>query len=346
MNYLIRLRFLYLLLMAYCLALPLVVVQAQDPHFSQFNTSPLNLNPAFTGATLEGRFAFNYRAQWTKIPGEFFTYQAAYDHNLREYNSGVGVLAQIDQAGSGGFRSTNVQLLYAYDLNFGDFAVKAGLSLGYGNRSLNYYQLVFGDQLADNGSGFTGTVSNDPTIRDANVDYLDASAGLLFYGENFWLGVSALHLNQPNQGFVSGIEERLPMRIALQGGLKFTQYRRLNSVHADYDMALMPGFYYSQQGDFRQLDLGFNAYLSPIIVGLWYRGVPIQASYNGALVMMGGFRYKSLAFLYSYDATVGKLAGLIGGAHEISLSIKIGNLETKRKFRRKGKKVVFPSMVY
>ena len=38
---------------------------AQDPHFTQYFTSPLTLNPALTGL-VQGdlRFAANYRQQW------------------------------------------------------------------------------------------------------------------------------------------------------------------------------------------------------------------------------------------------------------------------------------------
>jgi hypothetical protein len=44
-------------------------VHAQDPHFSQFFSSPLTLNPAFTGK-FDGswRLAANHRDQWPSIP--------------------------------------------------------------------------------------------------------------------------------------------------------------------------------------------------------------------------------------------------------------------------------------
>ena len=41
---------------------------AQDPHFSQFFSSPMTLNPAFTGKfNGQVRAAANYRNQWPTI---------------------------------------------------------------------------------------------------------------------------------------------------------------------------------------------------------------------------------------------------------------------------------------
>ena len=49
-------------------------VKAQDPHFSQFFSSPLTLNPAFTGK-FNGtwRLAANHRDQWPSIPKAYVT---------------------------------------------------------------------------------------------------------------------------------------------------------------------------------------------------------------------------------------------------------------------------------
>ena len=50
------------------------ITQAQDPHFSQFFSSPLTINPAFTGK-FNGSFRVtgNYRNQWPTINNAFIT---------------------------------------------------------------------------------------------------------------------------------------------------------------------------------------------------------------------------------------------------------------------------------
>jgi len=44
-------------------------LHAQDIHYSQFDRSPLNINPALTGL-FKGdlRFIGNYRSQWNRVP--------------------------------------------------------------------------------------------------------------------------------------------------------------------------------------------------------------------------------------------------------------------------------------
>ena len=90
--------------------------QSQDMQFTQFNAAPLYLNPGFTGATIEHRFATNYRNQWTAIPGHFINYTFAYDYNLSEFNSGIGLLFAKEKAGTGSLGSTEIGLLYSYHL--------------------------------------------------------------------------------------------------------------------------------------------------------------------------------------------------------------------------------------
>ena len=55
-------------------------IEAQDPHFSQFYTSPLTLNPALAGAIDDDqRFVLNYKNQWEALGTTFRTYAASYD---------------------------------------------------------------------------------------------------------------------------------------------------------------------------------------------------------------------------------------------------------------------------
>ncbi|MDB4534736.1 PorP/SprF family type IX secretion system membrane protein, partial [Vicingaceae bacterium] len=86
----------------------------QDMQFTQFNAAPLYLNPAFAGSTIEHRFATNYRNQWAGIPGHFVNSTFAYDYNLSEFNSGIGLLFARERAGTGALGSTEIGLLYSY----------------------------------------------------------------------------------------------------------------------------------------------------------------------------------------------------------------------------------------
>src|SRR5688572_32842425 len=92
-----------------CLFLTLVLLsRAQDPHFSQFFSSPLTLNPALTGkfdGTL--RVAGNYRNQWPEFNNVYTTSTASIDFAVLQKNIpfndtwGVGIIALTDKAGGG-----------------------------------------------------------------------------------------------------------------------------------------------------------------------------------------------------------------------------------------------------
>ncbi|MGB5929648.1 MAG: type IX secretion system membrane protein PorP/SprF, partial [Cyclobacteriaceae bacterium] len=58
---------------------------AQDPQFSQYYAAPLYLNPAFTGASGQGRAGLNYRNQWPSIDANFTTYSAYADYYFDDY---------------------------------------------------------------------------------------------------------------------------------------------------------------------------------------------------------------------------------------------------------------------
>ena len=53
---------------------------SQDVHFSQYNGSVINLNPAFTGF-FDGDYRVNgiYRSQWTTVPVPYRSFSIAAD---------------------------------------------------------------------------------------------------------------------------------------------------------------------------------------------------------------------------------------------------------------------------
>ncbi len=82
--------------------------KAQDPHFSQFFSSPLTLNPALTGK-FDGilRVAGNYRNQWPAFNNVYTTSTLSVDFpimqkKIPEHDTwGLGILALTDKAAGG-----------------------------------------------------------------------------------------------------------------------------------------------------------------------------------------------------------------------------------------------------
>ncbi|HEX5167708.1 MAG TPA: type IX secretion system membrane protein PorP/SprF [Cyclobacteriaceae bacterium] len=311
---------------------------AQDPEFSQYYAAPLYLNPAFSGTASDHRLIANYRNQWPNVSNGFVTYAFSYDYNLDQLNSGLGLMLMTDKAGSANLRSTTINFQYSYKVRLSEsWILSSGLNFGVGFRNVDFNKLVFGDQLAFDVDG--NVPSDDPILTNLNsTTYFDFGGGLLMYNRTFWLGFSAAHLNRPNRSLLDE-EAQIPIKTSFHGGVRIPLYH--GPFKKDRVAAIAPSFVYKNQGQFDQLDIGAYFLYEPVIVGLWYRGIPIQQNVNDnvsqdAVVVILGFQLSKIELSYSYDLTVSELGPIAGGAHEIALKYKldiIGHTKTKKKER-------------
>jgi len=307
-------------------------VQAQDPEFAQYYSAPLYLNPAFSGTASDHRFIANYRNQWPAVSNGFVTYAFSYDYNLWQYNSGVGVMIVADKAGTAGLKSTQVNLQYSYRVQIASkWVLSSGLNFGFASRNIDFNKLVFGDQL-----GF-GSNGNLPPSMDYNnihsTSYFDFGAGALLYNRKVWLGFAASHLNKPNESLLRD-DASIPVKTTIHGGVRIPLYHGLQK--RDRVAAIAPSFVYKSQGNFDQLDIGTYFLYEPVVIGLWYRGIPIQQNVKDnvsqdAVVVIIGFQLPKIELSYSYDLTVSELGPIAGGAHELALKYKLTGVHVKTK---------------
>jgi len=322
---------------------------AQDPQFTQFYAAPLYLNPAFAGSALAPRVTLNYRNQWPAVTN-YVTSMVGVDHYIDRINSGIGLLLVNDNQGQGQIRSTDIGLQYAYQLKLSEQTfLRLGLQGAYVNRSVNYFGLTFGDQFTN--QGFTGNPTTDPIVANGSpkLSYLDFSTGGLLYSDWYWVGFAASHINRPSQAYVAGDNSRLPMKGSFHAGLKipFAGYTGLGDEW-DKEKSISPAINYRFQGKYDQLDLGMYLTYSPMVLGLWYRGIPVKQyekgiNNNDALAVLVGFRQDNFSIGYSYDATISTLGLGSGGSHEISLSYTFDYSPKQRpNFRRTRKQLSCP----
>lgn len=316
-----------------------VKVVAQDPQFSQYYAAPLYLNPAFAGTSEDHRFIANYRNQWPNAARGFVTYAFSYDVNLNHYNSGVGFLATVDQAGTAGMRSSQLNFLYSYKWNVSNkWVVSAGLNFGYAFRSIDLNRLIFGDQLQFDSDGNVPT-DDQALFNLGNTQYFDFNSGVLAYNKNFWFGFAASHLNTPNRSLVNQ-EAEVPIKTSFHGGVRIPLYG--GPFKKEHISVLAPSFVYKKQGHFDQLDVGVHFLYDPIMMGVWYRGIPLQQNVRDnisqdAMVVILGFQFEKIELGYSYDFTVSELGPISGGAHEVAIKYKLemaAQVKTKRKDRK------------
>ncbi len=319
-------------------------IQAQDPEFSQYYAAPLYLNPAFTGTTSDHRFMANYRNQWPNIARGYVTYAFSYDYNLYQYNSGIGFLATVDQAGTAGMKSSQFNFLYSYKWNISNkWVISSGINFGYAVRNIDFNKLLFGDQLQFDATG--NVPSDDPAFFNLGMaHYFDFKAGILAYNKNFWLGFAANHINEPNRSLLNQ-ESYIPIKYTFHGGVRIPLYT--GAFKRQSIPILSPSFVYKRQGSFEQLDVGAYLLYNPIIMGLWYRGIPLTKNVQGnisqdAMVIILGFQFDRVEITYSYDFTVSSLGPISGGTHEIALKYRLG-IQMQEKTKKKEKFIPCPT---
>lgn len=306
---------------------------AQDPEFSQYYAAPLYLNPAFTGTANDHRFIANHRNQWPNITNGYVTYAFSYDYDLEHLNSGIGALIVVDKAGTAGLKSTQFNFQYSYRVSLADkWVFSSGLNFGIGFRNIDFNRLVFSDQLDLDANGNLPPSSDYTNVNSAT--YFDFGAGGLIYSRKIWFGFSASHLNRPNRSLMNG-DASIPVKTTFHGGIRVPLYYGMRKK--ERVAAIAPSFVYKHQGTFDQLDVGTYFLYEPVVIGLWYRGIPLVQNVKDnisqdAVVVILGFQLTKIELSYSYDLTVSELGPVAGGAHEIALKFKLNvDNPTKKK---------------
>ncbi len=231
------------------------ILIAQDIHFSQAQQMPILSNPAFTGS-FGGEFRLTsiYRSQWTKLSAPYRTFAVAADTKYQTLQAsnflGIGLLVASDKAGELGFHTTGFQLAMAYQMYLGKIASRKG----------DFY-IRFGLRGGETVQGFDRSALR---LEDASVDlpmsdqlrHFDFSLGLLgVYAEpDFFLywGGSLSNPHQPFTSFLADGISKSPWDIGKFLAQKFTLQGGADIAIRSNQMALLPDFYYSQQGSYRE----------------------------------------------------------------------------------------------
>jgi type IX secretion system PorP/SprF family membrane protein len=301
--------------------------RAQDPHFSQFFSSPLTLNPAYTGL-FDGNFrvAGNYRNQWPTINNAFTTATASFDmpvmqKRLPEYDRwGVGLIGLNDRSGNKILNNNHIAISTAYhkalDEN-GYHQLTVGFQGTFTSKQLDVTKADFEDELT--ALGFTGVTSEVlGNSNKVNISYFDLNAGLLYSGttngeNNFYLGASVYHVNRPNESFLGG-SFILEPRVTIHGGgylpLDFNKTLHTSFIHqrqaGTYETVIGASLSFNVTGDeYNPIEL---------YTGLWYRLQDAIIPYVG--LEFGAFR---LGFSYDLNNSSLNTASNRRGGSEISL---------------------------
>ncbi len=319
--------------MMLCLSLWNLHLSAQDIHFSQFNFSPLNQNPANTNLfNGDFRFVGNYKNQWPTVPVKFNTFSASVEMNFVTLNNndrvGGGLLFYFDRAGDSRFTSLNTALSLSYILTLGknsQHSLSYGIQFGLVNRSFSYDKLNFDNQW--NGDSFDPNIAIDENFSNTKINFFDLGSGIAYRWDksertHITIGFSVMHLNQPRQTFYNDHTVKLDPR--------FTVHARAQVKISDrFD--LVPEFMFQRQDVKQEFLLGTHVkYHLPVKIP---HTVALNLGVYGRIVdagwLMAGVDFDNLQFNMSYDVNLTKLkvASRYNGGFEMSVIYMIAKVK-------------------
>src|SRR4026209_2886898 len=168
-------------------------VYAQDPSFSQFFSSPLNINPALTGnINADWRLISNFRDQWVGPASPFVTGTISFDTKVMQNKTpdmtesnylGLGGMLMFDHAMSGVVKSTYASLNLAYNIKITETEyyterIAVGFGAIYGDKNIDFSRVDFEEQFT--GFGFNRNLPTGETALSNMKPYVSASAGITY----------------------------------------------------------------------------------------------------------------------------------------------------------------------
>lgn len=296
-------------------------VFAQDIHLSQYDASPMYLNPAMTGK-FNGRMRLvgHYRTQWRSILQEdaYVTTGFSADRPLKN-NISVGAQIMNQKAGAGNFGEFRFMLSGAYDL-FADSKrgnrVSFGLQAGVIQKGFDPTGLYFQNQYDPGSGGFDNTLSSGESFSGTKINIMDVNAGFVWFksGEsnriNPFVGASVFHLNQPKESFF-GADNALPMRYVFHGGIKLNVSEKLQFI---------PKGWLQQEVNAQELTTTFVIHYYLKEQGAYLIAAPTYRL-GDANILELGMKYDDFLVRVSYDFNTSTLKPTTTGRGGFELSV-------------------------
>jgi type IX secretion system PorP/SprF family membrane protein len=333
-------RYIFLSLLVLSLLGIIPDAQSQDMNYTQYFSTPIYYNPAYTGINTGVRARFLYRNQWPSLPISFKSYYFSADLGDRNLpgSGGLGIMINQDTPGVGLINNFGAALTIGVRIPITAFLVtQIGIKAGIMQRRINWDDLVYASQLDPK----YGNIYLSPvTAADANkrvVPDFGVGGVLQFINPNGNIGgnvgFAVDHLFKPDVSFLSTGSSPYPRKWVGQFDLIIATGPGGSSMMSrgnDDPLKINIGGIYQNQASLNSLQVGLNLLKYNIYVGGWFK-TTMTGIVNSSLALLAGYKYTfyddmTIKFMYSYDLQIsGDLQGT-GGAHEISLILEFDKL--------------------
>ncbi|MBP7808174.1 MAG: PorP/SprF family type IX secretion system membrane protein [Bacteroidia bacterium] len=318
-------KFRYFLILFLLCSYP--VLKGQDIHFSQYNGSLLNLNPAFTGL-FDGDYRFNgiYRSQWQSVPVPYKTFGFAADmryrpEKLKSDCIGIGLQFNNDQAGDAFYTTNQIYLSGSFIHKLkkdSALLVSVGLNTGYSSSNFNYNKMSFDNQF--DGYDYDNNSPTGENFGRFKTGFTDFNVGVAFqYSFSQFMRLtyafSFNHLTNPSVTYQGNTLSKLDSKLGNYIGFELP-------VTDNNKFIAQAEILYSHQGKYNEFVPGANIkYMmntetnNGVSLGFYLRT-------RDAFITRLGYTFKTTTAGMSYDLNTSKFIAATNrrGAFEIFIT--------------------------
>jgi len=315
------------------------IIKSQDVFFSQYQYSPLLINPAYTTNDYDIKAIAHFRNQFRSPDPNYRTPSFTFVMPFLKKNTnmrwgGIGMSAHSDQTGTFPLLlNQGIGLSYAHNVYLGKgYNLSLGVQGGYYQYGFSTNSFSTESQFSNNG-GYNPNMSNGENLNLVSRNYLDLATGLNFIKEDttgrrkFFLSVSAHHLNQPNRSL---LEEKnsLPYMFYIHGGI---------TVFSNSEWLVEPEILFANQASFQRYTIGIKTtyYLrketSNMLREASIAFIP-KYTYQNSLALGLELLISNFLVAFSYDYGTSALATRVSGrgAYEIAIGYRKSLFKKKK----------------
>lgn len=272
----------------------------QTPSYSLFWNGYSIRNPAATGLFYKHNFAATGRLQWVGLSGAPRTVNCLYDLRWEKIHGGIGINCETNQIGFNHNNRFNIN--YSYHISLSE---TNKLSIG---TSLSFIQFAMKPKWIA-----PQTLLDNSLPVGFKINSMDLNLGIMYKADKFSIGFSANQVLRPR------------IKVANSDGTySYFQYARHYYLHSSYNFHISKNFELIPSiliiTDLIKLSTNVN------LRAIYKKQFWIGASYrtSDAVSCMAGVDWKQkYRVCYAYDFTIGKLASISKGSHEIGIALML-----------------------
>lgn len=313
--------------------LPPAVAKAQgDAQFTQYWAVPTYYNPASSGNEDFIRVRGGAKLQWLGIKNAPQTFIGAADMPVKlskKHRIGVGVLFNQESIGLYDNLGVSAQISYKFKFLKGTWSV--GLQPGFYNSKFKGTDVYIpeGDDYHE---------PNDPDLptTDVSGNAFDLSAGIHYQHKYFSLGLSVLHITEPNVSMSDeggSDAETVEFQAVLPRQAYFIADSNIPIKNSLFSLqpSLLVRTDFSNFSAEATMRATYNKFIS---FGVGYR-------YKEAISAMVAAEFKNFFIGYAYDYPMSSISKASSGSHELVIGYKVKlNLGEKNKNKQRSIRIM------